>query len=89
MYASFESVSRGAFMCDMRCTAQIEYSWDSHDGLGIEGASVRNSLSLGDRGGTTSQCRVKQHHISLCVARGLFNSVSCSQAYGCERLRSF
>jgi len=38
-------------MCDVRCTAQIGYSWDS---LGIEGAGVRNYLSLRKRGGTTS-----------------------------------
>jgi len=51
MYASCETVSREAFMCDVRCTAQICYSWDS---LEIEGAGVRNSLSLNERGGTTS-----------------------------------
>ena len=47
----FETVSRGAFMCDVRCTAQICYSWDN---LGIEGAGVRKCLSLSERGGTTS-----------------------------------
>jgi len=36
---------------DVRCTAQICYSWDS---LGIEGAGVRKYLSLSERGGTTS-----------------------------------
>jgi len=51
MYASFETVSRGAFMFDVRCTAQICYSWDS---IGIQGAGVRKSLSLSERGGTTS-----------------------------------
>ena len=50
-YASFETVSRGALMCDVRCTAQIGYSWDS---LGIEGADVHNYLSLSERGDTTS-----------------------------------
>jgi len=54
MYASFETVSRGAFMCDVRCTAQIHYSWDS---LEIEGAGMRNYLSLSERGGTTSSGR--------------------------------
>jgi len=38
-------------MCDVCCTEQICYSWDS---LGIEGAGLRNSLSLSERGGTTS-----------------------------------
>jgi len=51
MYASFETVSRGALMFDVRCTAQIGYSWDS---LGIEGTGVRTYLSLSERGGTTS-----------------------------------
>jgi len=51
MYASFETVSTGAFMCDVRCTAQICYSWDS---LGIEGTGVRNYLSLSERGGTVA-----------------------------------
>jgi len=51
MYASLEAVSRGAFMCDVRCTAQIGYSWDN---LGIEGAGLCNQLSLSERGGTTS-----------------------------------
>jgi len=41
----------GTFMCDVRCTAQIGYSWDS---LEIEGAGVRKCLSLSERGGTTS-----------------------------------
>jgi len=50
MYASFETVSRGAFMCDVRCTAHIGYSRDS---LEIEGVGVRNSLSLTERGDTT------------------------------------
>jgi len=47
MYVSFETVSRGAFMRNVRCTAQIGYSWDSR---GIEGAGVRNSLSLCEGG---------------------------------------
>jgi len=51
MYASFETVSRGAFMCDVRSTAQICYSWDS---VGFEGDGVRNYLSLSKRRGTTS-----------------------------------
>jgi len=51
MYASFETMSRGTIMCNVRCTAQIGYSWDS---IGIEGAGVRNYLSLIDRRGTTS-----------------------------------
>jgi len=38
-------------MRNVHCTSQIVYSGDS---LGIEGAGVRNSLSLSDRGGTTS-----------------------------------
>jgi len=49
MYASFETVSRGCFMCDVNCTAQIGYSWDI---LGIEDAGVRNYLSLSERVGT-------------------------------------
>ena len=51
VYASFETVSSGAFMCDVRCTVQIFYSWYS---LGIEGAGVRKCLSLSERGGITS-----------------------------------
>ena len=47
----FETVSRGSFMCDVRCTAQICSSWYS---FGIEGAGVRKCLSLSERGGTTS-----------------------------------
>jgi len=43
MNASSETVSRGACMCDVRYTAQIGYPLDS---LGIEGAGVRNYLSL-------------------------------------------
>ena len=54
MYVSFETVSRGAFMCDVRNTAQIGYSWDS---LEIEDAGVCTHLSLSKRGGTTSECR--------------------------------
>jgi len=51
MYASFETVSREVFTCDVRCTAQIGFSRDS---LGIEGAGLRNYLSLSERGCTTS-----------------------------------
>jgi len=51
MYASFETVSRGSFMCDVRCTAQIGHSWDI---LGNEDAGVHNYLSLSERVGTTS-----------------------------------
>ena len=51
MYASFETMSRGTFMCNVHCAAQICYSWHS---LRIEGAGVRNYLSLSDRRGTTS-----------------------------------
>ena len=46
---------------------------------------VRNHLSLSELGGTTPYCRVGQHYISLCVARGFFTQCRCSQAYGCER----
>jgi len=62
-------MSMGTFMCDVRCTAQIGYSWDS---LEIEGAGVRKCLSLSERGGTTSQCRAGRHHTCLWVARELF-----------------
>jgi len=51
MYASFETMSREPFMCNVRCTAQIGYSWES---IGIEGAGVRNYSSLSDQRGTTS-----------------------------------
>jgi len=44
-------MSRGTFMCNVHCTAQIGYSWDS---IGIEGAGVRNYSSPSDRRGTTS-----------------------------------
>ena len=42
-------------------------------------AGVRNCLSLSERGGTTSYCRAgrRRHHISLRVARRLFNWSSC------------
>jgi len=40
-------------MCDVRCTAQIDYSWDN---LAIEVVGVRNYLSLSERGGTISEC---------------------------------
>jgi len=50
MYVSFKTMSRGVFMCDVWCTTQICYSWDS---LGIEGAGVRKCLSLSERGGTS------------------------------------
>jgi len=51
MYASFETTSQGTFMYNVRCTVQIGYCWDS---IGIEGAGVRNYLSLNDRRGTAS-----------------------------------
>jgi len=51
MYVSFKTMLRGAFMCDVRCTVQIFYPWDS---LGIEGADMRKCLSLSEQGGTTS-----------------------------------
>jgi len=44
-------VKGGTFMCNVRCTIQICYSWDS---LGIESAGARNFLSLSERRGTTS-----------------------------------
>jgi len=53
-------------MCNVRCTAQICYSWDS---LEIQGAGVCNCLSLSERGGTTSSCRAGWHHISVWVPR--------------------
>jgi len=65
-------------MCDVRCTAQIDYSCDR---LGTNGA-VHYHLSLSERGGTTSSCRAGQHRTFLRVARGIFNSVSCIQACG-------
>ena len=76
MYASCETMSKGVFRCNMRCTVQICHSWDS---LEIQGAGVRNCLSLSERGGTTSYCRAgrRRHHISLRVARRLFNWSSC------------
>ena len=47
MHLFSATVSRRAFMCDIRCTAQICYSWDS---LGIETTGMRKSLSLSERG---------------------------------------
>ena len=52
-------------MCDVRCTAQIDYSWDS---LAIEVVGVRNYLSLSERGGTTPSRWAGQHSVSLQVA---------------------
>jgi len=72
-------------MCDVRCTAQT-CSWDS---LEIQGAGARNCLSLSERGSKIFYCRAGWHHISLRVARGLFDSLSCVQSFGCERLPSF
>jgi len=43
-------------MCDVHCTAQIDYSWDS---LAIEVVGVRNYLSLSERGGTISEFRAR------------------------------
>jgi len=65
MYVPFETMSSAVYLCDVHCTAQIGYSWDI---LWIEGAGVRNYLSLSERGGTTPSRWAGQHSVSLQVA---------------------
>jgi len=64
-------------------------TYTSHNSKLICMCGVRNHWSLSARGGKTSYRRGGRHHSSLRVARGLFDSSSCGQSFGCERLLTF